>query len=281
MNWRQVFTTSAALELEHLRRNRAFVGLTALAAVSFLVMVSLFGLTGAYAPVALIDLDGGPHAKRLIEAMSNAHHSFNLKFMSEDQAQKLLATGQLVGIITIPRGFSAEVERGGTVPLDVRIDNVNADMTNDVQRALPAAIVAFGDGLKFPGVRVRAAEHDVIPHDTGYIPYLTVSALALDAMIIAGILGALASAREFERKTVKLLRMAPAPQSAVLAGKLSVAATVAAGALLVALLVIVGVYGVHPIAPTATVCTLLLLIAIFTCLGAWLGGAVAQQAGMI
>jgi hypothetical protein len=43
----RVFKASAALELAQLRRNRAFVALTALAAVGFLAMVSLFGLTGA------------------------------------------------------------------------------------------------------------------------------------------------------------------------------------------------------------------------------------------
>jgi len=65
MNRIRVFRASAALELAHLKRNRAFVALTALAAVSFLVMVSLFGLTGAYAPVALINQDGGPRRSAL------------------------------------------------------------------------------------------------------------------------------------------------------------------------------------------------------------------------
>jgi ABC-type transport system involved in multi-copper enzyme maturation permease subunit len=118
------------------------------------------------------------------------------------------------------------VERGLTVPIDVRIDNVNVDLTHDVQRALPAAIVAFGRKHQFPGVRVRMVEHDVMPKDTGYIPYLVVSALALDAMVIAGILGAMATAREWERQTVKLLRLAPASAGVVLAGKLAVAAGV-------------------------------------------------------
>jgi len=65
MTWGRVFLASAALELAHVRRNRGFVALTALAAVSFLVMVSLFGLTGSRAPVALINHDGGPYALHL------------------------------------------------------------------------------------------------------------------------------------------------------------------------------------------------------------------------
>jgi hypothetical protein len=42
--------------------------------------------------------------------------------MSADQAATALHSGRLVGIITIPAGFSADVERGTTVVLDVRID---------------------------------------------------------------------------------------------------------------------------------------------------------------
>src|SRR5262249_43412798 len=157
----------------------------------------------------------------------------------------------------IPAGFSAAVENGTTVPIDVRIDNVNIDLTHDVQRALPAAIVAFGRAHKFPGIRVRMDEHDVMAQDTGYIPYLVVSALALDAMVIAGILGAMATAREWERGTVKLLRLSPASAGVVLAGKLVVPVGVAAATLALTLLVIMLVYGVVPIAPWATVFALL------------------------
>jgi ABC-2 type transport system permease protein len=273
--WR-LFRASAALEAAQLRRARGFVILTALAAVNFLAMVSLFGLTGAYAPVALINLDGGPYARGFIEALNGAHHSFALKYMDSTAARKALHSGRLVGIITIPSGFSRSIESGTTVSIDIRIDNVNIDLTNDVQRALPAAIVAFGHRNKFPGVRVIMVEHDVIPHDTGYIPYLIVSALALDAMVIAGILGAMATAREWERRTVKFLRLSPASTSVVLAGKLTVAFAVAAAALGITLLAIVFGYGVVPVDPWTTVFALAACVAIFTCMGAWLGAVLKR-----
>jgi ABC-2 type transport system permease protein len=273
--WR-VFRASAALEAAQLNKNRGFVILTALAAVNFLAMVSLFGLTGAYAPTALIDYDKGPYAKQFIEELDNAHHSFRLKYMSEAEAEKRIGSGRISAIITIPKDFSVNIERGRTIPIDVRIDNVNVDVTDDIQRALPAAIVAFGKRNNFPGVRVVMAEHDVIPHDTGYIPYLVVSALALDAMVIAGILGAMSTAREWERKTVKILRLAPASPAIVLGGKLSVAALVAATALAITLAAIVFGYGVVPISPVATILALLACVLIFTCLGAWLGAVLKR-----
>jgi ABC-2 type transport system permease protein len=266
-----VYRASVALEAAQLAHSRAFVVLTAVAAVSFLVMVSLFGLTGSYAPVALMNNDRGPLAERFIHALDNAHHSFALKHVSLEEAEAALLTGRLAGILTIPEGFSRRVAAGETVPIDIRIDNVNIDLTHDIQRALPAAIVAFGREQGFPGLSARMVEHDVMPKDPGYIPYLVVSALALDAMVIAGILGAMATAREWERRTVKLLRLAPASPGVVLAGKLTVAAMVATVALGLALAVIVFAYGVVPIAPGATIFALVACVLIFTSLGAWLG----------
>src|SRR5439155_251559 len=74
-----------------------------------------------------------------------------------------------------------------------------------------------------------------------------------------------------ELKTVKLLRLAPGAPGAALAGKLVVAAAVSAVALAAALLAIVFVYGVVPVAPWTTAAALLACVAIFTCMGAWVG----------
>src|SRR5215471_13980864 len=136
----RVVWAAARLELQLVARDRLFVALTVLAAMSFVAMVSLFGLTGSRAPMALIDRDGGPEAARFIDATNRAHHSFRLLPMDAAEADALLARGRLVGSITIPAGFSERVASGQTVVLDVRLDNVNVDLSNDVQRALPAAI---------------------------------------------------------------------------------------------------------------------------------------------
>ena len=56
--------------------------LVVLEAITFLVLVSLFGLTGSRAPTALVDLDGGPLAQSFIRHLDAAHHSFALRPMS-------------------------------------------------------------------------------------------------------------------------------------------------------------------------------------------------------
>lgn len=277
----RVAWAAARLEFHLIARDRLFVALTVLAAMSFVAMVSLFGLTGSRAPMALIDRDGGPEAARFVDAMNRAHHSFRLLPMGEREADALLAQGRLVGSITIPAGFGDGVRSGRTVALDVRLDNVDVDLSNDVQRALPAAIVIFGRESGFPGLRAQVEEHDVVAHDTEYIPYLAVSALALDAFVLAAALGALAVAREWEGRTLKLWQVSPARPGGLLAGKLLASCSVAAAALAAAVLFIGLVFGVWPIAPLALAGALLACVVIFGCVGAWLGTVLRRTAPVV
>ena len=53
---------SARLELRQLGRSPLLIVFTLLEAVTFLLLVSLFGLTGSRAPTALVDQDHGPLA---------------------------------------------------------------------------------------------------------------------------------------------------------------------------------------------------------------------------
>ncbi len=179
--------------------------------------------------------------------------------------------GALVAIITIPKGFSDAIAHGMTVPLEVVVDNIDTDMTDDIQRALPSAIVAFGRDAHLPGIRVHSTEVDLIGHDTDYIAYLVVSALALDAFLVAGILGAMAVAREFESGTVQMLAVAPAHPLAPLAGRILTTDAVAALSMLVTTALVVGIYRVVPVHPLELIAVLLACIVIFGCVGAALG----------
>jgi ABC-2 type transport system permease protein len=258
-------------ELEQFNRLRVLVGLVFVEAITFLVLVSLFGLTGSRAPTALIDRDGGPLARSFIAHLRVAHHSFSLRPMTMKQAREQISSGEIVAIITIPKHFSRDVASGRTVVLPVTVDNVNADLTDDIREALPSTITRFGYDNRFPGIRLTAVEHDLIDHDTGYIPYLVVSALALTAFVVAGILGAVAVTREFEARTITQWRLAPVHPGWILAGKLLAASLVSVLAIAAAVLVVILGYGVAPTHPLGSIGVLLLCVPMFTCVGACAG----------
>lgn len=266
-----VMRASARLEFRRLFQSRALIALTMLEAITFVVLVSLFGLTGSRAPTGLVNNDGGPLAASLISHLQRAHHSFSLRLLTAAQAQKQLHDGRLVAVITIPPGFSAAVSRGDTAVVPVDVDNLDVDLTDDIERAVPSAVTAFGRDNAFPGVRVVATEHDLLAHDTGYIPYLVVSALALDAFVVAGVLGAVAITHEFESGTITQWQLAPASPVALLAGKLAAAATVAAAAIGVAAAVVLIGYGVSPLHVPGLLGALALCAVIFTLLGSVAG----------
>jgi ABC-2 type transport system permease protein len=273
----RAMAASTQLELRQLTRSRALLAFTVLEALTFLVLVSLFGLTGSRAPTALINEDRGPLASSLITYLERAHHSFQLRPMSAADARHQLASGQLVAAITIPPGFSAEVAGGKTVVLPVDVDNVDVDLTDDIERAVPSALAAFGRANGFDGLRVVAAERDLIGHDTGFIPYLVVSALALDAMVVAGVLGAVAITREFEARTLTQWHLAPVSPGWLLAGKLGASALVSTVAISVAAAVVFAGYGVAPLHAVATFAALVLCVAIFTCVGAATGALLRRS----
>jgi uncharacterized protein YjbI with pentapeptide repeats len=258
-------------EICHLTRSRLFVALTIAQAVTFLFLVSLFGLTGSFAPTAIISEDQGPYAQVLITKLAEAHHSFALRQMDPVSAQAALRKGDLVAIITIPKNFSYALAHSENTAVNVAVDNVNTDMTDDIQRALPSAIVALGRQFHLPTIHVQVAEHDLLAHDTGFIPYLVVSGLALDAFVIASILSAMAVAREFEAGAVKLLAIAPLHPLISIAGRVIATDLVTSVAMAFPVLLAVFAYRIVPIHPLEMVGVILLCTAIFSCIGVALG----------
>ena len=271
-----VLLESFRTELLQLSRARLFVALTIVLAVTFLFLVSLFGLTGSRAPTAIINEDQGPYARDFIAQLASTHHSFDLRPMDEASAIAALHTGSLVAIITIPKDFSYAIAHGQEVTLPVSIDNVNTDLTDDIQRALPSAIVAFGTQRHFPGIRVQVTEVDLIDHDTGFIPYLIVSGLALDAFLIASILSAMAVAREFETSTIKLLAVTPVHPLLSILGRMLATDMIAGAAMIFPVALAVFAYHIIPLHPLEMVGVILVCVAIFGCIGVALGAVLRR-----
>jgi ABC-2 type transport system permease protein len=223
------------------------------------------------APTALINNDNGVYSKIFIKNLEEAHHSFNLKPMTYQQAQQLISRGKIVAIITIPNDFSQVILSGKTATIAVDVDNIDADMTDDIQRALPSAIVNFGNKLNFPGIRINVQEQDVLSKDTSFIQYLIVSALALDAFVVAGILSAIAVAREFESGTFRVVKLSPVNPLVPILGRIFASDTIAfVGMLISALIVILG-YKVLPIHPVEMLGALFICVLIFGFVGALIG----------
>ena len=265
------FSAAVYAEARQMSRSRLFIFLSVIQAVTFLLLVSLFGLTGSMAPTAIINNDSGPYSKLFLKNLENAHHSFSLRFMDTKTAVSQLNQGRLVAMITIPADFSQTISVGQTAPIDVSIDNIDTDLTDDIQRAIPSAITAFGRSVHLPNIRVHAVESDLLARDTGFIPYLVVSALVLDAFVLAGILSAVAVAREYEQKTIKALFISPVSPLVPLLGRVFVAAIVSLLGMGISTAVVILGFHVEPLYPLEALGAIILCVFIFSCIGAVLG----------
>jgi hypothetical protein len=268
------FATALRLQLRTFRRTPLTTVLALVLPLNLLLLLSLFALTGYRAPTGLVVGEDTPGARAFVAALRDTHHSFALRPMPIDRARAQLKAARLVAIVEIPPGFDAGVRAGRTVPVNLTIDNVNLDLTEDVRRALPAAAAIFAEREGFPAVRITPASHDVLPRDTGYVAYLGVSAIALAACIAGGVLGGTVTAREWEAGAARLLQVSPYGPRPVLAGRLAAAAVVATLATVATAGVVWLGYGVTPRHPAEAlagiVATVLAATALGGLLGAWL-----------
>jgi ABC-2 type transport system permease protein len=263
-------------EIQQLRRSRLLVMLTVVAAVTFLVLVSIFGLTGNHVPTAVVDHDGGRLAHRWVQFMGSTYRTYGVRYMDTRSAQQALGRGDVAAVLYIPADFSQHMAHHTMTRIHFRVDNVNADLTNEVELGIAPVARAFAVANHFPGVRVVTAETDLVRHEVGFIPYLVVSALALSAFVVAGTLAASAVAREFETRTLAYLKLSPVHPLVPLAGRLLATGAVSVAAVGVAALLVIAGYGVVPKHPAELAAGLLLCVIIFSCIGAAIGSLVRR-----
>ncbi len=270
------FRAAFRLQLTAFRRTPLTTVLALVLPLNLLLLLSLFALTGYNAPTGLVLGEDTPSARAFVAALRDTHNSFDLRPMDVDTARRQLRQARLVAIIEIPPGFDAGVRAGRTVPVNLTVDNVNLDLSEDVRRAVPAAAAIFAERAGLPEVRVTAALHNVLPRDTGYVEYLGVSAIALAACVAGGVLGGTVTAREWEVGAARLLHVSPHGHGRVLAGRLAAASLVATAASAVTALVVWFGYGVRPAHPVEAAAALVATVAAATALGGVLGAALRR-----
>ncbi len=259
---------------------RLFTIITIFLPLNFLVLFSLFVLGGGLAPTAVVMQDTGPYAQQFYAAMAHAH-SFSLQQTTASQAHTLIERGHIVAVVTIPADFDARIQSNQSVQVNVQVNNLNTDFTNDIRRAVPLSITTFY-AKAFPHlVNITMSEHDFYVQDTDYIPYLTVSILVI-ALVVGGLVqSGTAAAREWENATMKELLLSPASRGAIVIGKMLAAFVMSLAAVIVVLVVLIFLIGVYPAHWAEMIGVTALTLTIFIALGTLLGTLIKQRQAFI
>jgi ABC-2 type transport system permease protein len=175
--------------------------------------------TGSRDPVALVTLGTGPQAQGMQQIFEGSD-AFRLTDANPKQAQALLKKLDVMAIVTIPANFTQEIDAHDPSPIEVTINNLNLDFTDDIRRDVSDAITQFygAQGSASP-IKVTVGESDLIDRDVEYFQFLVLPAIVLMLVTNGLMTNAVATAEEWETRRIKELLLAPVPRSAVVLGK--------------------------------------------------------------
>ncbi len=195
------------------------IAATLVPAIAFLLVQALGAAAVGRSPVALVTLDHGAQGQQM-EQIFHGADVFRITDATPQQAQVLYKNVQVIAIITIPADFSQRVAAHDPAPVDVYVNNLNLDFTNDIRRSVPDAITQFyqAQGSSSP-IKVGLDEHNMRSRDIELFEYSVLPTIVLLLTISGLINGGLSTSREWEASTVKELLLAPVPRSAIITGK--------------------------------------------------------------
>lgn len=211
-------------------RNGGFIAAAFAPGALYYLIEILMAAAVAHSRVALVNLDNGQQGRQMQQIFHQAD-VFRISDATPAEAQDMLQNIQVAAIITIPADFSQRVATHQRDPIDVTINNLNLDFTNDIRRSVPDAITQFyaAQGRGNPIV-VTMHERDMRQQDIQLFEYELLPTLLL-LILIAGLVNATVStAREYQLKTIKGLLLSPASNAEIVAGKLLAFFLIAFGA---------------------------------------------------
>ncbi|GAC1565582.1 MAG: ABC transporter permease [Ktedonobacteraceae bacterium] len=195
------------------------IAVTLLPPIAFLLVNALGAAAVGRSPVALVTLDQGAKGQQMAQIIHNAD-VFRITDATPSQAQVLLNNIDVVAVITIPADFTQRVDAHMSAPIDVAVNNLNLDFTNDIRRSVPDAITQFYQAQgNANSIKVTMQESDLRHRDVQIFQYNVLPTILLLLMISGLINGGLSTAREWESRTVKELLLSPASRGAIIAGK--------------------------------------------------------------
>ncbi len=200
-------------------RQPANVAITVLPALALLFVDALSAGAVGRSPVALVTLDQGARGQQMAQIIRQAD-LFRVSDATSAQAQALFNNLDVVAILTIPANFTQAVDDHAPARIEVQINNLNTDFTNDIRRAVPDAITQFyqQQGSASP-LKVTLHEQNLRRQDIQLFQYSAMPLLVLLLVVSGLVSSSLAAAGEWETRTIKELLLSSASSGAIICGK--------------------------------------------------------------
>ena len=238
----------ALTDLTRWRRSPALVAASLIPAVGMSLTVMALTYAVGRQPVALVQEGYGPISERVLEILRESD-GFFLRERTAAQADRELKEQWVCAVIRIPKHFDDDVLQG-RAHLEVTINNVDLDFSDDIRRSVSEAVVMIdapelaslgeedeegGGRAATPGpsgveaeaptaginpYRVEVVETDLRRSDVSFLAYQMVPVLALLALTAGALVTALSIAGDRESGRLRVVRLAPVSRLAVVLGHL-------------------------------------------------------------
>ena len=187
--------------------------------VSYFLVVFLGSQAVGASPVAVVNEDHGAVGAQLARSIVDAQ-VFRVRFVSAKQAAELYSSLQVAAVVTIPPDLSQRVDAHQSAPVHVRVNNLDLDLTDDIRRAVPDAIVTYYRGMgRASPMSVTLDDQSMRPVDVQLYQYSVLPVIILIVTVNGIITAGMAATNEFEQRTIKELLLAPCGGGAIIAGK--------------------------------------------------------------
>ncbi len=252
------FLTLIRLDLAIWRKTPWVIATALIPPVGMAILVTMLTFAVTRQPVALVIQDHSPQAQSMADIIRSDTDTYQLYQTSLAGAQDLLKKQEVTSIIVIPKGFGKQLSTDGA-KVDLTLNNIDYDFADDIRRSIARSVAEFdapelgvassrsvGPSVIPNPYRVNIAESDLRTTDVDFLHYQVVPVLILLIINVGMLSSAVLSSRDRERRTDRVLALAPVSPMARIAARLT-------GGLLVTFAVVIPVTWIliatHQIAP--------------------------------
>ncbi len=204
---------------------------------------SAFGGDVSHIPVAVVMGDTGELALQYLSAL-NVGTTLDIKSTSLAEAEKMLKSRRVYGIIYIPDEFTERLTSGEKVSVTLSLDETTPQIAGALVSHVTEATRRFSQQLSGSADLVAVQRNTVFGRGVEYLDYLAPGVVMMTILFSSLFSGGLNLILDREFGTLKMLMVSPISRDAIILGKIfaGVIQSIASGvvALIVAMLM-----GVH------------------------------------
>lgn len=212
-----------AKDLKISARNPAMLILSIIVPVVFIFLYSLVAQVSFTNPIAIANDSDGSYSDEFIDIMKEMKSVdgsyYEILTTNHEKALEKYKKGDVAGVIEIPKSFDENLDKGKTPEVKLRVHNMNADTTKNLELRLSHATYLFQEKLA-PNQTIEVGNsYSAFDEDVSFKWYTGIGLLVFAVLYASMVNTGMLLTREWEDRTAKELILTPTNFSSLILGK--------------------------------------------------------------